>query len=275
MQASIEYMRYLERCLTDLKAAHEKSRREISGRSSGRYLASESQAQSEEDLEEDKFQASRKRNQEPDDDDEADEDDEDEDEDEEMPDATPTHPFITSNSSHASSHASCSHQPSNSPAILPSNYTSPTILPRPSSFQHHRASHSALPSALPSPVFEAQRSNSLSHLPGSSSFSLTPHSTLPHEKHHDRQQHQHQHQHQHIIEPVKRRPRALSKEDDEATTALMMLNSDRRSWSGGPPQLPALGNLHPSSLASAAAKSGGQAGVNSSRGMSVRDLLSA
>lgn len=122
-----------------------------------------------------------------------------------------------------------SHQPSISPAILPSAQTSPEILSKHSKFgsyggPYHSRPHSARSSALPSPAFEPQTQASG---PGGYSTSFAP-----------------------LTSPALRpQGEPLEKDDHEATAALLMLNTDRRSWSS------AGGNV-------------------SARSMSVRDLLS-
>ncbi|KAF2856188.1 hypothetical protein T440DRAFT_463523 [Plenodomus tracheiphilus IPT5] len=234
LQASIEYMRYLEQCLSDLKTAH------LSRRDSPASTASE--------LPPPPVRRAL------DDDDEEEE----EDRDEEMEDAvSPTYVEPSSTKSrysfataspaiYPSDRSAYSHSTTTSPAILPhdrvAHYSanpSPALLP---SDPHHYtlASSSARsavtsPSIHPSPAFSAQTPSALhfsnpfhngppstgpvAATPGSShgsvNFQLTSPALLP--------------------QP--------DREDQEATAALLMLNTDRRSWSGA-------------------------------RGMSVKDLLS-
>jgi len=113
-----------------------------------------------------------------------------------------------------------SYQPSISPAILPSTHTSPAISSKHRTYSYH----SAYSSALPSPAFEPHTQVSG---PGYSTFQLTSPALGPQDGNDG---------------SVK----GLERDDHEATAALLMLNTDRRSWSG---------------------PSGG-------RGMSVKDLLS-
>jgi hypothetical protein len=99
-----------------------------------------------------------------------------------------------------------SHHPSISPAILPSAQTSPEILSKPSKYGY--GYHSARSSALPSPAFEPQTQAS-----GPSYSNFAP-LTSP------------------ALRPQSEGSKALEKDDHEATAALLMLNTDRRSWSG-------------------------------------------
>ncbi|OCL04628.1 hypothetical protein AOQ84DRAFT_300518 [Glonium stellatum] len=228
LQASIEYMRYLEQCVSDLKASH-RSRRPSPTPASSQYEQSSNPHSN-------------------------DVDDDDDDEDEDMSDAvSPTHvPHVPSGNPPPRVAPSAN----TSPAIYPSdhnsysNTTSPTLHPSDShqysltaspalqpSDPHHYSLTSSIrstatsPSIHPSPAFSAQ---SLSHsqqfrnpfsgsvpskgsVSGASQFSLTSPALGP-------------------------QPDERDREDHEATEALLMLNTDRRSWSG--------------------------------RGMSVRDLLS-
>jgi hypothetical protein len=161
-----------------------------------------------------------------------DEQDDAEDSDEEMSEA-PTSPH----SYRPHSGSVISHQPSVSPAILPSAQTSPEILSKPSKFGsyggsvYHSHTHSARSSALPSPAFEPQTQAS------GPAYTFAP-LTSP------------------ALRPQGGGAEPLEKDDHEATAALLMLNTDRRSWSsnnGG---------------------SAGSAGGAGGRSMSVRDLLS-
>jgi len=137
---------------------------------------------------------------------------------------------------HSSSHQySQSRLPSISPAIKPLNHSTSVH----GSPLHHAQYNPPLPgaySSLPSPVFEGQRGNHPSH---HGSFSLTS----P------------------IVAPMI--------EDQEATAALLMLNTDRRSWGerGGAGGGGGGGGLD---------RRGSSTGVTSAaRGMSVRDLLTS
>ncbi|KAI8936586.1 hypothetical protein NX059_006988 [Plenodomus lindquistii] len=240
LQASIEYMRYLEQCLSDLKTAH------LAHRDSPDSAASELPPPPiRRALEDD------------------DEDDEDEPRDEEMEDAvSPTYvepappnnrySFATASPAiYPSDRSAYSHSTTTSPAIQPhdrvAHYSanpSPALLP--SDPHHYSLASSSVrstvtsPSAQASPAFSAQTA-SATHFnnpfhnhngppssgptaapppPGSAhgsvvGFQLTSPALLP--------------------QP--------DREDREATAALLMLNTDRRSWSGA-------------------------------RGMSVKDLLS-
>jgi hypothetical protein len=203
LQASIEYMRYLEQCLTDLKSAHSHCRPTSSASHQQHHRApfrptpySNATTAAGSAIEGDSES------------------------DEEMGEA-PSPRSMHPRSSIAASSTGHSHQPSISPAILPSSHNSPMITSK------HRPSYShisATSSALPSPVFEPQTQ---AGGPSYSSFSLTSPALGPQEGGPD------------SVE-------ALEQGDHEATAALLMLNTDRRSWSG---------------------PSGG-------RGMSVKDLLS-
>jgi len=202
LQASIEYMRYLEQCLADLKSAHASSAQP--------QLPSFSQIGRHGDA---TPTAAKFR------DEEAEEDS-----DEEMSEA----PSPRSVRPHSGGSIQ-SHQPSISPAILPSAQTSPEILSKPSKFGSYGSvyqshPHSARSSALPSPAFEPQTQASG---PGGYRETFAP-----------------------LTSPALRpQTETLEKDDHEATAALLMLNTDRRSWSS----------------------TGGNA---SGRSMSVRDLLS-
>ena len=217
-------MRYLEQCVSDLKASHRSRRPSPTPASSQCERSSNSQSN--------------------------DIDDEDEDEDEDMSDAvSPTHvPHVPSGNSPPRVAPSAN----NSPAIYPSdhnlysNATSPTLHPSDSrqyslttsptlqpSDPHHYSLTSSIrstatsPSIHPSPAFSAQSQqfrnpftgsvSSKGSVSGAPQFSLTSPALVP-------------------------QPEERDREDHEATEALLMLNTDRRSWSG--------------------------------RGMSVRDLLS-
>jgi hypothetical protein len=114
-----------------------------------------------------------------------------------------------------------SHQPSISPAILPSAQASPEILSKTSKYGYGH--HSARSSALPSPAVEPQ-----THGLGQGYSSFAP-LTSP------------------ALKPQAVNAKMMEKDDHEATAALLMLNTDRRSWSG----------------------------PTSGRSMSVKDLLSS
>ncbi|KAH7080472.1 hypothetical protein BKA63DRAFT_531387 [Paraphoma chrysanthemicola] len=232
LQASIEYMRYLEQCVADLKNAHQ------SRRDSPSSVASE--------LAPPPFRPSRE------DDDQEDEDDGDED----MEDATsPTHVESTVQTSRyqfadaspaiqPSDRSVYSHSTTTSPAIMPHDHgrysANPSPALRPSDPHHYSLTSSSIrstvtsPSIHPSPAFSA-------HTPSATLFSNPfrngPPSTGP------------------VAAPGSSHGVAsflltspalgpmADREDAEATEALLMLNTDRRSWSGA-------------------------------RGMSVKDLLS-
>ncbi|KAL1599809.1 hypothetical protein SLS60_007614 [Paraconiothyrium brasiliense] len=233
LQASIEYMRYLQQCVDDLKAAHRPRRASPTPTSPLREpppLAVAADAVDEDDEEE-------------------------EDEDEEMSDAvSPKHTV--------DAHRTASYQFTNaSPAIYPSDRsvysttTSPAMRPgdvqnysatmspalQPSD-PHHYSLSSSIRSTATSPLIQASpgfggqtpsqaqfqnpfptapsSKNSLSG-PAGGGFALTSPALGP----------------------------QADREDHEATEALLMLNTDRRSWQGS---------------------NGGQGG---GRGMSVKDLL--
>ncbi|QDS74396.1 hypothetical protein FKW77_005618 [Venturia effusa] len=199
LQASIEYMRYLEKCLADLKAAHShcqptayQERQQAPFRATPYSDAPASGSAIEEDS----------------------------DEDEDMQEAPSPH-TRRPRGSIAAYTPSYSHHPSVSPAILPSSHTSPLMT------TNHRPSysyHSANSSALPSPAFEPQTQAAG---PRYSTFSLTSPALGPQEG-------------------GPGSIKGLEQGDQEATAALLMLNSDRRSWTG----------------------------PSGARGMSVKDLLS-
>jgi hypothetical protein len=133
-------------------------------------------------------------------------DDEDEQSDEEMSEATSPREIRPK-----SDDSIQSHQPSMSPAILPSAQTSPEIYAKSSKYGSYGSvyqsrNHSARSSALPSPAFEPQTRASG---PGGYNTIFAP-----------------------LTSPALR-PQGdiLEKDDHEATAALLMLNTDRRSWS--------------------------------------------
>ncbi|KAF2031950.1 hypothetical protein EK21DRAFT_61854 [Setomelanomma holmii] len=221
LQASIEYMRYLEQCVADLKNAHQ------SRRDSPSSVVSE--------LPPPPLRAAHA------DDNEDAEDDEDED----MEDATsPTQVESTMNRpSNQYANASPAIQPSDRSVYSHSTTTSPAIMPRdqgrysanpspplrPSDPHHYSLASSFVrstvtsPSIHPSPAFSA-------HTPSATHFSNPfrngPPSTGP------------------IAAPCSSHSVATfsltspalgpvaDREDAEATEALLMLNTDRRSWSG-------------------------------------------
>jgi hypothetical protein len=125
------------------------------------------------------------------------------DSDEEMSDATSPQSIQPKSAAASSVH---SIEPSISPAILPSAQTSPEILSNPSRYGYRH--HSAHSSALPSPAFDPQTQVSG---PGYSNFAPL---TSP------------------ALRPQSDGAKPTDKDDREATTALLMLNTDRRSWSG-------------------------------------------
>ncbi|KAF1989456.1 hypothetical protein K402DRAFT_411037 [Aulographum hederae CBS 113979] len=231
LQASIEYMRYLEECVRDLNTAHDESSR---GNSHSRAYQTTAPPSTQ----------SQYQN--------YDEADSDSDSDEEMSEA-PTPAGPTPNPQYPS-HNRSSHHPSISPAIMPSaktsvtstpymapsTTTSPNILPSPHLERTH--SYTTVYSALPSPSFSSTNANSQQQQEerlrrqsqsAYSTFSLTSPALGP------------------LDANAGARPNKEDEttEDHEATAALLMLNTDRRSWSS----------------------TSGGAGA---RGMSVRDLLS-
>jgi hypothetical protein len=160
---------------------------------------------------------------------------------------------------------SSSQHPSVSPAILPSNHMTPSLLPSThtspaiSSSQIRAVSYTYTPtfggSALPSPIYDSRPTSSAAMGGHHSSFKLTSPALRP------------QNQNQEGADngqPADRTP--TEKDDHEATTALLMLNTDRRSWSG-----PSGGN---GSGQGAAGGGNSSARGDGGRGMSVRDLLS-
>ncbi|KAL6703206.1 hypothetical protein ACN47E_010135 [Coniothyrium glycines] len=231
LQASIEYMRYLEQCLSDLKAAH-------SRRDSPSSIASELPPPPIGHAFED------------------DEDDND-DQDEEMEDAISTtyvdhaptqsrYQLATvSPAIYPSDRGSVySHSTTTSPAIMPHDRSSYSAKPSPAlqpSDPHHYSLASssvrstvASPSIHPSPVFSA-------HTPSAIHFSNPFHNGPPSTGPIAAPGSSHGSAHFSLTSPALV-PQA-DREDQEATEALLMLNTDRRSWSGA-------------------------------RGMSVKDLLS-
>lgn len=206
LQASIEYMRYLEQCLKDLKAAHAQC---------DQTSASPSEAPQPLTNNPPRLDASATTNS------HAVDDDLDSDSDQEMSEAASPHTLRPQQHHHhqtARSSIHSSHHPSISPAILPSAFTSPAISANPREYSYH----SSYSSAQPSPAFEPR---SHSSRPSFSAFHLTSPALGPQDRSKDDE----------ITE--------LEKGDAEATAALLMLNTDRRKWSGP------------------------------SRGMSVKDLL--
>ncbi|KAJ4296676.1 hypothetical protein N0V90_006724 [Kalmusia sp. IMI 367209] len=217
LQASIEYMRYLQQCVDDLKAAHRPRPASPESTSPPRVrppLAVETNTIDDE------------------------EDDEDEDEDEEMSDAvSPKHTVSAERpSNYRFANTSPAMYPSDrsvystntSPALHPGdrNYSatmSPALQP---SDPHHYSLSSSIRSTATSPLIQASPAfggqtpsqaqfqnpfptapsskNSLSG-PAGGNFALTSPALGP----------------------------QADREDHEATEALLMLNTDRRSWNGG------------------------------------------
>ncbi|RYN95128.1 hypothetical protein AA0120_g3963 [Alternaria tenuissima] len=233
LQASIEYMRFLEQCVSNLKTAN--SRRD-----------SPSSATSE--LPPPPAQRLR-----------CDDDDEASDQDEEMEDAVsptyveppPTKSRYTfaqaSPAIHPSDRSAFTHSTTTSPAILPHDRTNgngqysanPSPALRPSDPHHYSlgpCSTVTSPSIHPSPAFSA-------HTPSATHFSnpFHNHNGPPSTGPIAAPGSSHGSLHFSLTSPALK-PQA-DREDQEATEALMMLNTDRRSWSGA-------------------------------RGMSVKDLLS-
>jgi hypothetical protein len=234
LQASIEYMRYLEQCVADLKTANQA--RLDSPSSVGSELAPPPLRRT--------F-------------DEDDEDDQ-EDEDEEMKDVvSPTHVAnaipksayhvaTASPAIYPSDRSVHSHSTTTSPAMLPQdrnyNYYSAHPSPALQPSDPHRYSLTSVtsPSILASPAFSAQASQTPSAAMFSNPFHTGPPSTGPIPAPGSA----------HGAAPFALTSPALGpqadREDQIATEALMMLNSaDRRSWTG-----------------------------NGARGMSVKELLS-
>jgi len=218
-------MRYLEQCISNLKTAHR--------RDSPSSVVSETTPPPLRQMRED---------------DEDEDEDNQEEEDEEMEDAvSPTYvdnavPKSTYHFANASSdrRSVCSHSTTTSPAILPHDHrghysANPSPALRPSDPHHYSLTSSSVrstvtsPSIHPSPAFSAHTpsatlfSNPFHNGPPSTGPIAAPGSS-------------------HSTAPFSLGPPA-DREDHEATEALLMLNTDRRSWSGA-------------------------------RGMSVKDLLS-
>jgi hypothetical protein len=229
-KASIEYMRYLEQCVSDLKTAN--SRRD-----------SPSSATSE--LPPPPVRRT------------LDDDDEDEDQDEDMEDAvSPTYveqppaksryTFAQASPAiYASDRSAYTHSTTTSPAIMPhdrnGHYSAnPSPALRPSDPHHYSLGPASVrstvtsPSIHPSPAFSA-------HTPSATHFSNPFHNGPPSTGPVAAPGSSHGSVHFALTSPALK-PQA-DREDQEATEALLMLNTDRRSWSGA-------------------------------RGMSVKDLLS-
>ncbi|KAF9740800.1 hypothetical protein PMIN04_000397 [Paraphaeosphaeria minitans] len=238
LQASIEYMRYLQQCVDDLKAAHRPRRASPTPASPRRERPPPAVATA----------AAEDEGEDGDGDDDEEEDEEDV-QDEDMPDAVP--PKHTAHAPRTASYQFANASPAiypcdrsvysttTSPALRPGdvqNYSatmSPALQP---SDPHHYSLSSSIRSTAASPAFGGQTpsqaqfqnpfptapssKNSLSG-PAGGGFALTSPALGP----------------------------QADREDHEATEALLMLNTDRGSW-------------HRSN--------GGQVG---GRGMSVRDLL--
>ncbi|OCK76279.1 hypothetical protein K432DRAFT_306726 [Lepidopterella palustris CBS 459.81] len=217
LQASIEYMRYLEQCVADLKASHRSRRLSATPTSppQSKPIAPHNADIDEED----------ERN-----------------EDEEMSDAvSPTHVphHMPDNQAQVALSAATS------PAIYPSDHNpystnaSPTLHPsdgrryslttspalQPSDLHHYSLTSSILstatsPSIHPSPAFSAQsqstsqfRNPFTGSVSGKGSTAGAPNFTL-------------------TSPALGPQPDDRDREDHEATEALLMLNMDRRSWSG-------------------------------------------
>jgi hypothetical protein len=215
-------MRYLEQCLADLKSAHS----HCSSSSAQDHIRTQLPSFAHLSRHNDNGEVTpTTTTQFRDDHDDA------SDSDEEMSEA-PTSPH----SYRPHSGSVFSHQPSVSPAILPSAQTSPEILSKPGKFGsysgsvYHSHTHSARSSALPSPAFEPQTQAA------GPTYSFAP-LTSP------------------ALRPQGGGGEGLEKDDHEATAALLMLNTDRRSWS------------------STNGSGGGNGGI-AGRSMSVKDLLS-
>ncbi|EMD61707.1 hypothetical protein GGP41_004297 [Bipolaris sorokiniana] len=230
LQASIEYMRYLEQCVSDLKTAN--SRRDSPSSTTSSLPPPPVRRI-------------------------HDEDEDDREQDEEMEDAvSPTYveqPASQSRYSFANaSPAICpsdrsvyTHSTTTSPAIMPHDHNghysaNPSPALRPSDPHHYSlapsSSHSTVtsPTIHPSPAFSA-------HTPTATYFSNPFHTGPPSTGPVAAPGSSHGSAHFSLTSPALK-PQA-DREDQEATEALMMLNTDRRSWSGA-------------------------------RGMSVKDLLS-
>ncbi|KAF2153100.1 HLH-domain-containing protein [Myriangium duriaei CBS 260.36] len=234
LQASIEYLRYLESCITDLKAA-------------GRSHPSIPQPIDVDTT--------------------MDQDDPDEPmSDPEAEKCGPSSTFMAQTAPHSYTQTtSQAPQPTYSPQSLPplstvttvsnpQSSTSPTFPPLDSSRPRQFSLSSSLaasPYILPSssntsPVFTAQHKSSLANVAGEAMqrFSLTSPALEPQDKHHRRE-----------------------RSDREAMAALLMLNSDRRrdTWGSGTGDAE-VGRERPTRVSERGSRSGGA--------MSVRDLLS-
>jgi len=251
LSASIEYMKYLQQCLADLRAVHARCPPQPSPVSPFKSRDVDRGTLVEEEGEED----------------------EDEDEDEDMIDADEAAVLTPAQRQHQHQHKcqkgySSSQHPSVSPAILPNNRMTPSLLPSThaspaiSSSQIRAVNYTYTPtfggSALPSPVYDSRPTSSATMGGGGhhSSFKLTSPALRP--------QNQNQDGADNNGQSADRTP--TENDDHEATTALLMLNTDRRSWSG-----PSGGN------GSGQGSAGGGTTTtrgDGGRGMSVRDLLS-
>ncbi|KAF1943280.1 hypothetical protein EJ02DRAFT_453583 [Clathrospora elynae] len=221
LQASIEYMRYLEQCISDLKTAHH------SRRDSPASAASELPPPPVRRLRDD-------------------DDYEEEDQDEDMEDAVsptyvehapPKSRYQFANTSpglYPSDRSVYTHSTTTSPAILPHDHrghysANPSPALRPSDPHHYSLVSSSVrstvtsPSIHPSPAFSAQ-TPSKSHF--SNPFHTGPPSTGPVAA----PGLSHGSAHFALTSPALG-PQA-DREDQLATEVLMMLNTDRRSWSG-------------------------------------------
>ncbi|KAF2447688.1 hypothetical protein P171DRAFT_429308 [Karstenula rhodostoma CBS 690.94] len=241
LQASIEYMRYLQQCVDDLKAAHRPKRASPTPTSPRR--------------ERPPLPVATAAAKDDDNDDDDNDDDDDEDEDEDMSDAvSPKHTAqAPRTASYHFANASPAIYPSDrsmystttSPALRPGdvqNYSatiSPALQP---SDPHHYSLSSSIRSTATSPLIQASPAFG-GQTPSQAQFQ-NPFPTVPSSKNS-------------LSGPAgggfaltspALGPQA-DREDHEATEALLMLNTDRRSWHGS---------------------NGGQCG---GRGMSVRDLL--
>jgi len=220
LQASIEYMRYLEQCVSDLKTAN-------SLRDSPSSVTSELPPPPVRRMHDD-------------------DDDEDEDRDEEMEDdVSPTYvEQPATQSRYTLAQASPAIYPSDRSVYTHSTTTSPAIMPhdrsgqysanpspalRPSDPHHYSLGPASVrstvtsPSIHPSPAFSA-------HTPSATHFSNPFHNGPPSTGPVAAPGSSHGSVHFALTSPALK-PQA-DREDQEATEALMMLNTDRRSWSG-------------------------------------------
>lgn len=227
LQASIEYMRYLERCVAELKAAN---RAKHSPESPQQQVSAEATPWIPSNAMED-------------------EEDSADDQDEDMSDAVSPTTATTPNAQAVQAPYPGPPSSTTSPTIYPADrghfsaHTSPAIFPA-------DGSHRRLSSLNTSPNIFGLPGGHHNH-PFSAHSNTTSPSILPSPSVVGQPESMSRHQSFELTSPALG-PQPDSREDHEATAALLMLNSDRRTWSGA----------------------NSKASTPVSRGMSVKDLLS-